>query len=159
MNIFSDYYEFCRVEGKKTRYDAHISTQSHPLLEVLLKNKIGGRTIYLVDRPAQWEGSLERRSDKALTKGDQNVSSLLLPDPSLNIGYGDIKGTDDAIIIAHFDNWQWFGLYICRGQKNNKLNIYQLVCDNEFVDEMYELVERAEEVTNNLISIKSHSNP
>lgn len=103
MKLFTDCYQFIKVEGKKTRYDSGISTYSHPFFEDLRNNKSGELTIYLVDRPDQWGGSTERRSDKALTKSDQNISSLIFPDPTVNIAYGDIRGTEDAIILQFDD--------------------------------------------------------
>lgn len=139
MKVFTDYYEISKVKDKKTRYDVGISTCSYPPFERLLKNRTGGKSIYLVNRPAVWNGAQERRADKALTKGENNISSLIIPDPSINIAYGDIKGTEDAMIVLIYDNWNFLELFISRGQKNNKLNLYQLTCDGEFDDEMLQM--------------------
>ena len=45
--------------------------------------------------------------------------------------FGDVKGTQDAILIIHSKDWQTIEILIARGQRNNKRNLYHLLCDKE----------------------------
>lgn len=143
MMLINDYYLAAKDMAKKTRYDIVTSTGSYPLFERLLINKKepnkGGHSLYLVDRPGKWNGSFERKTDKAITKGEDNITSLIIPNPAIGLGYGDIKGTQDAVLIVIQEDWLIIEIFIIRGQKNNRLNLYQLSSDGELDDEMNRL--------------------
>ena len=148
---FTDYYLGEKEPSTKTRYDVIASTQSHNLLERILINKKDPRkgllSFYLVGRPGRWGRRNERQSDKAITKGDFNISSVYIPDPKLPFGYGDIHHTNDAVLIKLIKdedgNIKYIEIFIARGQKNNQLNLYQLAVDGEFDEELEALRQKA----------------
>ncbi len=65
-----------------------------------------------------------------------------MPDPELSVGYGDIQGTEDAILVI-FDKPGVIDIYIARGHKNNSRNIYMLFVDGELFQEMQHLVHQS----------------
>lgn len=65
-----------------------------------------------------------------------NISSIIIPDPEIFLGYGDVNSTNDALIIEFSPEWIDVEIFVARGLKNNKLNIYQLVVDGELDEEM-----------------------
>jgi hypothetical protein len=155
-SIFTDYLKAVKTGGKKYRYDVSETTDSHDYLSRILINKrnpnIDGESFNLVPRPRTFKGT--DFSDKAITKGSQNITSVYVPDIGQAIAFGDIIGTNDAVIIR-FNNDTENGittieLFIARGQKHNKRNLYFLFVDGEFTDEMEYLIKKgvAKMVTN-----------
>ena len=147
MNILTDYYKGIKDPTKKTRFDIVNSTCSYGLFEKQLVNKkqpnAGGLSFYLVDRPGHFSGRWQRRTDKAITKADWSISSIIVPDPNNLIGYGDLKDNPDALLFLINKDWTEIEIFIARGQKNNQLNLYQLCVDGELDDEINALREIA----------------
>lgn len=59
-----------------------------------------------------------------------------MPDVVLPFAYGDIKGTQDAIILIFSNDWQVIEIFIARGQKNNRIGLYTLLCDRQLDHEI-----------------------
>lgn len=154
--IFTDLYVVKRLsENKsKSRLEVVSSTESHDLFENILINKRnphkGGQSLYLVPRPIKYKGT--DITDKAITKGSFNISSVYVPNPEIPIAFGDINGTNDAIIFQFnpdTDNGiNQVEIFIARGQKHNKRNLYFLYCDGELDHEVEALRKKA--VTKNV---------
>ena len=117
--------------------DCTASTKSYPEFENL-RNKSGELFMYLGDVPARFGGDVRRKADKAITRG-KNISSLYIPDTALNMGYGDIKGTQDAILIITNSDYTTMEIFTARGQKNNRLNLWQMLADGQLDDEISKL--------------------
>jgi hypothetical protein len=129
--ILTDYYKGEHLpDTAKSRYDITSSTQSYEPFETKLKNRKKGLSFYFGDVPDRWHFSSKDRPDKAISKSD-NISSVFVPDVTLPFGFGDVKGTQDAILIIHSKDWQTIEILIARGQRNNKRNLYHLLCDKE----------------------------
>jgi hypothetical protein len=134
--ILTDYYKGEKLpESKKTRYDVTASTGSYEHFETKLKTKTGSLAFYFGDVPERWHFSSKDRPDKAITKKD-NISSVFVPDVTLPFAFGDIKGTQEAAILIFSKSWQVIEIFIARGQKNNRRNIYTLLCDGELDHEI-----------------------
>ena len=138
--ILTDLYVGLNDANTKTRYDVVLSTGSYDFFEQILINKkkpnVGGLSFYYVDTPKIYGNRRERKSDKAITKSSLNISSVYMPDPSILLAYGDVNHTQDALIINFSPDWQTIEIYIARGQKNNKLNLFNLAVDGELDEEM-----------------------
>ena len=137
--ILTDYYKFVHLPDSKSkmRRDCIASTQSYNEFESL-RNKQGELFIYFGDVPQKFNGGIYRRANKAITKG-KNISSIFVPDILLNIAYGDIMGTKDAILILFEEDYKTIEMFIARGQKNNRLNLWQMLFDGELNDEISKL--------------------
>ncbi len=137
--ILTDYYKFVHLPDSKSkmRRDCVVSTQSYNEFENL-RNKAGALFIYFGDLPLSFKGDVHRKADKAITKG-KNISSIFVPDILLNIAYGDIMGTKDAILILFEEDYKTIEMFIARGQKNNRLNLWQMLSDGELNDEISKL--------------------
>lgn len=141
--ILNNLYTLEKVSDRKTRFDVTGSTEDHDFLEQLLQSR-NGKSLYLVDRPKKFKGT--DITDKAITKGSFNISSLYFPDPSVPIAYGDINGTEDALIVkinSDTDNGIYLlEIFVAKGQKHNKRNLYFLFCDGELDHEIEILTSR-----------------
>jgi len=147
--ILTDYIKTEKAEGKKYRYEVTATTESHDYLAGLFLNKRnpnkGGESFNLVPRPKTFKGT--DFSDMAITKGSQNITSVYVPDIGQTIAFGDIKGTNDAVIVQFNSDTEsgitTIELFIARGQKHNKRNLYFLFVDSEFNDEVEYLRNKA----------------
>lgn len=140
--ILTDYYKGEHLpDAAKTRYDVTSSTGSYEHFETILKTK-KGLSFYFGDVPDRWHFSSKDRPDKAITKKD-NISSVFLPDVTLPFAFGDVKGTQDAILLIFTENWQTIEIFIARGQRNNRRNLYNLFCDGELDHEVEAIRSRA----------------
>lgn len=136
MSIITDYYKFERLpETKsKTRLDCTLSTKGYPELETL-RNKQGSLFLYFGDIPENFKADAKRKADKCLTKG-KSISSLYVPDILKPLAYGDFKGTTDALLIVFSADYSSFELLVARGQRNNRVALFQLLVDGEFSQEI-----------------------
>ena len=140
----TDYYKGENLPGNaKTRYDITASTASYEPFEVKLKNKKGGQSFYFGDAPDRFKFASKDRPDKAITKGD-NISSVFVPDVKLPLAFGDVYHTQDSLLIIFSNEYKTIEIFIARGQRNNKRNLYFLLCDKELDYEIENLRERAE---------------
>ena len=100
--------------------------------EIKLKNRKGGLSFYCSDVPDCFRFAGKDRPDKAISKGD-NISSVFVPYVTLPYGFGDINHTTDAILLIFSNEWQVIEIFIVRGQRNNRRNLYTLLCDKGIV--------------------------
>ena len=163
--ILSDYYRFERLEDtlSKLRVDCTASTKSYEAMEEKRATKalrhtdkrdgcnIGDLFCYFGDVPEQFGGDVHRKSDKALTK-TKNISSIYTPDPKTNLGFGDMKGTADALLFV-FTNAQPINgrlqagavieVFIARGYAKDRIALYNELSDGLLDEEMDYLRQQA----------------
>ena len=142
--IITDYYRFQKLQGQKSklRIDCVVSSESYPPMEAL-RNKEGALFLYLGDNTYTKAGN-ERRADLALSRGC-HISSVFNPDPEQPYWYGDFNHTADALLFVHKDaDFINGGLqvgavvecFVCRGQRNNRAQLYNLLCDGNLDEEI-----------------------
>ena len=129
------------------------TTKGYPVFEAL-RNKAGSLFVYFGDVPASFGGDIKRRADKAITK-TTNISSVFVPDVEKLLGFGDVKSTQDAILIVFNCNYSQMEIFVARGQKNNCRQLYNLLADGELDTEIASLKKQA--VTDWETSIKDEA--
>jgi len=148
--ILTDYYKMDKLPDQKSklRLDCTASTNSYPEFEAL-RNKKGNLFIYYGDVPSNFGGNIHRKADKAITK-TKNISSVYAPDITKLLAYGDVRGTQDGLLIIFNSNYTQIEIFVARGQGNNSIQLYNLLADGELLQEIEELRKRAvtEIVTN-----------
>jgi len=139
--IVTDYYEFihspeCKA---KTRLDCVASTQNYNEFE-MTRNKHGQLFIYFCDVPDKFKADIRRKADKSITSSKgKNISSVFVPVVVSPFAYGDIAGTADAILLINNPDYTQIEIFVARGQKNNRINLYQMLSDGELDDEISSL--------------------
>ncbi len=159
--ILTDYYKFERVATKsKGRMDCTASTGSYPEFEDKRATRetretekrdatlLGSLIIYFGDVPEAFGGSIHRKADKSITIKGKNLSSVYVPDPNTNFGYGDVRGTSDAILLV-FDGVQVVNgviqsggiieVFVARGKSKDRIPLYNILTDGELDEEMSQL--------------------
>lgn len=162
--IFTDYYKFeKKAEKAKSRIDCTHSTHSYPLFEDMRCKKeikpslkrdgclIGDLYVYIADVPINFKADAKRKADKAITK-NSNISSVYIPDLQKEFGYGDIRESTDAVIFVLSDvdfvdgaikQGSIIEMFIARGQAKNRQNLYTMVCEGYYDEELQNLREQA----------------
>lgn len=149
--IFTDYYKAQKLTPAESRYDVVLSTQSYEHFENLLINKrkfnVGGLSFNYVDRPASFNGNSNRLTEKAITKGNSNISSVYVPSIFNHLfAYGDINTTNDALILVFSQDYTSIEIFIARGYKNDSMDLFQQFVANEFEHEIELLRAKSREV-------------
>ena len=163
--LLTDYYRFEKVATKaKMRLDCTASTESYPIFEQSRATKprkaserfdataVGDLIVYFGDVPNNFGGDVHRKADKSLTMKSNNLSSIFVPDPAVNLAYGDVRGTSDAILLV-FEGFDVVNgkpqqgavleIFIARGKSRDRVPLYNLLSDGELNDEMSLLRARA----------------
>ncbi|RCW31380.1 hypothetical protein [Marinilabilia salmonicolor] len=142
--ILTDYYRMEHLPGtkSKSRMDCTLSTKSYPELETL-RNKAGKLFFYFHDVPEHFHARAKRKADKAITK-TKSISSVYIPEITLPLGYGDIKGSQDALVFVFNEDFTRMDVFVARGQRNNRISLYNLLADGELDEEMEELQVQAQ---------------
>ena len=149
--IFTDYYKAEKLTTAECRFDVVKATNSYELFENLLINKrkfnVGGLSFNYVDRPATFNGNQNRLAEKAITKGNCNVSSVYVPNVENHlIAYGDINNTNDALILVFSHDYSAIEVFIARGYKNDCMALYQQFVANEFEHEIEVLKAKSKDI-------------
>ena len=141
--ILTDYYKFEKLPGTKSKHrvDCTASTRSYPEFEAL-RNKAAELFVYIGDVPDRFGGNIHRKADKAITKV-KNISSIYVPDVTAGLAYGDIRGTQDAVLIINDPEYTVVEVFIARGYRNNRLNLWQNLSDGAYDEEIADLRARA----------------
>jgi hypothetical protein len=147
--IFTDYYKGEKLTNAKCRYDVTTSTGGYDFFESLLINKsrfnVGGLSFNCVPRPDPWKG---KKTDLALTKGSQNITSIKRPNVENNYAFGDINHTNDGCIIVFNPDHKTKGIitieiFIARGLRNDTNPLWDLFTDEELTHEIELLKQKA----------------
>jgi len=124
-------------QKSKMRLDCTLSTRSYPEFEAM-RNKHDAFFFYFGDVPDRFGGDIHRKADKAITK-TKNISSVFVPDIESHYGYGDVRGTNDALLFLFNPDFTQIDVFVARGQRNNKRQLYELLADGELNSEIEQL--------------------
>ena len=90
--------------------------------------------------PDTFSDRARQKAERALTKSRCNISSVFIPDSNKPLlGYGDIKGTLDALLVYFSKDYRLVELFIIRDQKFNQRALYELMVAGEFNQEIQDL--------------------
>jgi hypothetical protein len=146
--ILTDYYRMQELKPIKShRLDCTASTGNYEPFEVIAQRARNKRFfVYYTDVPDSFIEDAKRGADKALTNG-KSISSIFVPDLNNPLyGYGDTKGTDDALLFLFGDGYTTLDIFVARGYKNNVKGLFNLFLDGELGDEIEELRKAAKTI-------------
>ena len=126
-------------EGKRTvRFDAVASTGDYQVFEDMAsKSKVKRFFCYYNGVPDTFSDRARMNAERAITKSGCNISSVFIPDSQKPlIGYGDINGTMDALLVFFSQDYKYMELFIIRGQKFNKRSLYNMMVSGQLNSEI-----------------------
>ena len=144
----TDYYLMERLpefmKNKTPRFDCTASTGSYPLFEEMAnKSRVKRFFCYYNGLPNSFSQHAKNNAEMAITN-TKNISSVFIP--TMNkcwLGYGDVKGTQDALLFVFNGDYTRMEIFVARGYKNNRKGLFNLLYDNELADQLDRLRERA----------------
>lgn len=141
----TDYYCMEVIKPMKShRFDCTVSTGTYPTFEAMATRSRDKRFFcYYNGVPDSFNATAQRKADKALTNG-KSISSVYTPDLNNPLcGYGDVKDTQDAIILVFSGDYNKLEIFVGRGLKNNQRDLYYLFVDGELDEEIDRLRQQA----------------
>lgn len=135
--ILDAYYKLQHYSSKsKTRFDVVASTKNYLEFEQM-KNKKGELFFYYSNVPEHFRSEAKRKADKIISNRlGKNVSSVFVPTITLPFAYGDVKGTNDALLLLFSNDETEIEIFIAKGKKSNRLQLYHLLSDGELRNEI-----------------------
>lgn len=150
--IVDELYTFEKIGDKKTRIDCISSTQGYEPFEAM-RNKQGDLFFYLGSSNHTKAGR-KHKADLAISK-TKHISSIYIPDVESNLGFGDVRNTEDALLFILHDvkmmnnilqQGAKIDVLVAKGQSNNRQNIYTLLEEGELDEQIETLRTRAKKV-------------
>lgn len=141
----TEYYRMEeKVIRKSHRYDCTESAGTYePLERIGRQSRDGSIYFYYNGVPDTFNAVAQRRTDKAITNG-KNITSVYTPDiNSPRLGYGDIRGTSDAVLFHISSDYKAMDIYIARGLKHHSKALFTAFVDGRLDKEIAELKNRA----------------
>lgn len=149
----TDYYKMAKLPNQKSklRIDCITSTGGYEQFEQMARDSRDGRfKCYYTHTPDTFSANARRKADMAITNS-KNISSIYIPDLDTPLlGYGDVKGTNDALLFLFSDDYRGMEIFIARGLKNHQKGLFTLFVDGELDNEM-ELLRQQAKPTNVLL--------
>lgn len=146
MSKLTDYYKMAKLPNckSKLRFDCTASTGGYESFEQRALNCRDKRfKFYYGGTPDTFSATAQRKADRAITDGT-NISSVFITDLDKPLlGYGDINGTNDAVLFLFAEDYRAMELFIARGLKNNVKGLYNLFADGELDEEINALRKQA----------------
>lgn len=150
----TDYYKMKKLPTSKSklRFDCVASTGNYEPFEERAQRGLDKRfKFYYGGTPDTFSFNAQRKADRVITD-TTNISSVYTPDLSNPLlGYGDVKGTNDALLFLFSKDYREIEIFVARGLKNHVKGLYNLFSDGELTDEMEQLRQQAKP-TNALLS-------
>lgn len=144
--ILTDYYKMAKLPTckSKMRMDCIASTGSYEPFEARATRTREKRfKFYFGDTPEQFKAEAKRKSGMAISDGSY-ISSVYVPDlENPLMGYGDMVGTQDALLFLFTEDYRSVEVFVARGLKNNKNGLFNKFTDGELGEEVKALRERA----------------
>ena len=145
--ILTDYYKMQEIRVRKShRFDCTASTGRYNPFEAIAnkcRDKKKRFFFYYGGVPDSFNAYAQRKADRVITNGD-NLSSVYIPDlDNPLLGYGDMKGTNDALLFLFTDDYKQIEIFVARGYKNHAKGLFTLFADDELADEVADLRQQA----------------
>lgn len=146
--ILTDYYKFVHHSGTKSRFDCVVSTQSYDPFEDL-KNKENKLFVYIGENTHTKAGQ-KGKADLAISKSI-HISSIYRPDVETNLGWGDVyqdallfRFTDFKLSKDGFVEDATIEIFVARGYRTDRQNLYAMFADGELDEEIQMIVEKSQ---------------
>lgn len=149
----TDYYRMERLpefqKNKTPRFDCTASTGSYPAFEQIAnKSRVKRFFCYYNGLPDSFSQNAKNNAEMAITN-TKNISSVFIPILNKHwLGYGDVRGTQDALLFVFSGDYSVMEIFVARGYKNNRKGLFNLLYDNELAEQLDRLRERAVNLVN-----------
>lgn len=138
--ILTDYYRFEHLpeQKAKSRVDEVLKGGiGYPYLENK-RNKKGELFLYC-GTGEQYVTARNERRGKMVMNRDGHITSVFFPNEEFPLGYGDVKGTNDALLFifsqipvnGEIGKGKGFDLFVARGEKADSQLLYESLINGD----------------------------
>ena len=150
--ILTDYYRLVRLQeyaqNKTPRFDGIASTGEYPKFEEMAaRSKVKRFYCYYNGIPDSFSNRARQKAERAITS-TKNISSVFIPNINKPLfGFGDVKGTQDAILFVFSADYNLMEIFIARGYKHQQRALYNAMVKGELSAEIYKIRQMAINLT------------
>ena len=130
---------------KSHRFDCVASTGEYdPFEQIAQRSRDNHFFFYYSDVPESFSAHAQRKAERVISNKN-NISSVFIPDAQNDHfrGWGDVVGTNDAILFIFSEDYKVIEVFIARGYKNDARALFDLFCDGELDGELEAIRTRA----------------
>lgn len=146
--ILTDYYRLVRLQeyaqNKTPRFDCIASTGEYPKFEEMAaRSKVKRFYCYYNGIPDSFSNRVRQKAERAITS-TKNISSVFIPNINKPLfGFGDVKGTQDAILFIFSADYNLMEIFIARGYKHQQRALYNAMLMGDLNNEIAQIRQRA----------------
>ena len=150
--IITDYYRMVRLQeyanNKTPRFDCIASTGEYPMFQdMAARSKVKRFYCYYNGIPDSFSNRARQKAERAITS-TKNISSVFIPNINKPLfGYGDVKGTQDAILFVFSADYNLMEIFIARGYKPQQKTLYASMMRGDLNDEIIRIRQHAINLT------------
>ena len=150
--IITDYYRMVRLQeyanNKTPRFDCIASTGEYPMFQdMATRSKVKRFYCYYNGIPDSFSNRARQKAERAITS-TKNISSVFIPNINKPLfGYGDVKGTQDAILFVFSADYNLMEIFIARGYKPQQKALYTSMMRGDLNDEIIRIRQHAINLT------------
>ncbi len=147
--MVTDYYkmEERRLCKRTRRLDCVASTGEYePFEDIARRCKDEPKRFYFyVKNTEHIKADVRRRASISITNGKHHITSIFVNDLVEHplMGYGDTRGTDDALLFLLSEDGKRMEVFVARGQKGRQVDLWRLLVDGDLNEKMDALREKA----------------
>lgn len=134
MSTFIALYDMLEINpGKSHRMDCIAKAGNYPAFEdMAARSKCGHLFFYATRVPDSFSVNAQMRAGMSITN-KRNISSVYFPDKSRPfVGFGDVKGTNDALLFIFNPDYSRVEMYVAPGMKRGGRSFASRVLSGEF---------------------------
>lgn len=134
MSTLTALYDMVEIKpGKSHRMDCIAKAGSYPVFERMAARSRCGRLFFYATRvPDRFSVNARMKAGLSITNG-KNISSVYFPDKSRPlVGFGDVKGTNDALLFIFNPDYSRVEVYVAPGMKRGGSQFASRVLSGEF---------------------------
>ena len=139
--ILTDYYKLERLPkyagNRVPRFDTTSSSKSYRAFEEMAaKSRDKCFFCYYNGIPDTFSDRARENAERAISHG-KHISSVFIPDlQRSHLGFGDVKGSNDAILFLFSKDYSTMELFIARGYKSHQRGLYNYMIEGKLANEM-----------------------
>ena len=146
--IITDYYKMQELKPLKShRFDCVASTGEYDPFEMIAQKSRDKRFFFYYNRVQESFSTDAQRKAERVISNKNNISSVYVPDIHTPLkGWGDVVGTNDAILFLFSEDYKEVEVFIARGYKNDVRALFNLFSDGELDRELEAIRTRANQI-------------
>jgi hypothetical protein len=140
MALLDCYYRFESSTVSKARTRRDLVRRAGEYEPLHRANSSGTVCLYLSDASSIKSQNRRKPQQRISDPKSNHISAVYRPEPSAPcLGYGDVRGTHDALLFVFSDDTTIMEVFIAKGKSTVVQNLFDLLHDGELAQEIERL--------------------